>query len=402
MAAGVIVLVGRDAVVQLFLTLLGAYLVYEGVAAILRVIHREPAPKRGATGARPPPPRAGRGRGRGDRDRDRGLHRRRGHHDRRPARPGCNGHQELCDTTIDELVLPATHNSMAVPLPGWFAAEQDAPIADQLRDGVRGLLIDTHYGDKLPDGRVRTEIGSASKLRQLQEGEDGVSPQAVDAALRIRDRLVGSGPGKRGMYLCHTFCEIGATPLAPVLDDLRDFLVANPDEFVTVINEDYVKPADFTKAVEDAGLGDLVYRGPVSGEWPTLREAIDRGWRVLFLAENEAGAQPWYHPAFKSIVEDTPYTFPSARQLTDPDGLAKTCEPNRGPEGAPLFLVNHWVSTDPTPRPSDATKVNAREPLLRRMRECERVRDHLPNLVAVNFYRRGDVFGVVDELNGVR
>ena len=64
--------------------------------------------------------------------------------------------------------------------------------------------------------------------------------------------------------------------------------------------------------------------------------------------------------------------------------------------------MNHWVSTDPTPRPSDATKVNAREPLLRRMRECERVRDHLPNLVAVNFYRRGDVFGVVDELNGVR
>ena len=64
--------------------------------------------------------------------------------------------------------------------------------------------------------------------------------------------------------------------------------------------------------------------------------------------------------------------------------------------------MNHWVSADPTPRPSDATKVNAREPLLRRMRECERVRRHLPNLVAVNFYRRGDVFGVVDELNGVR
>ena len=87
-AAGVIVLVGRDAVVQLFLTLLGAYLVYEGVAAILRVIHREPAPERGATGARSPPLRAGRGRGRGDRDRDRGLHRRRGHHDRRARPPG--------------------------------------------------------------------------------------------------------------------------------------------------------------------------------------------------------------------------------------------------------------------------------------------------------------------------
>jgi hypothetical protein len=36
------------------------------------------------------------------------------------------------------------------------------------------------------------------------------------------------------------------------------------------------------------------------------------------------------------------------------------------------------------------------------MRACERLRGHIPNLVAVNFYRRGDTFGVVDELNGVR
>jgi hypothetical protein len=60
------------------------------------------------------------------------------------------------------------------------------------------------------------------------------------------------------------------------------------------------------------------------------------------------------------------------------------------------------VSTDPTPRPSDATKVNARDALLGRLRECERLRGQLPNLVAMNFYRRGDLFGVVDELNGIR
>jgi hypothetical protein len=36
------------------------------------------------------------------------------------------------------------------------------------------------------------------------------------------------------------------------------------------------------------------------------------------------------------------------------------------------------------------------------MRECQRIRSHLPNLVAVNFYRTGDVFQVVDTLNGVK
>ena len=46
--------------------------------------------------------------------------------------------------------------------------------------------------------------------------------------------------------------------------------------------------------------------------------------------------------------------------------------------------------------------MNAYEPLLKRARDCQRIRKHLPNLVAVNFYREGDVFGVVDKLNGLR
>ena len=59
------------------------------------------------------------------------------------------------------------------------------------------------------------------------------------------------------------------------------------------------------------------------------------------------------------------------------------------------------MSTDPAPKPSDAAKVNAYAPLLARARECDRLRHHLPNLLAVNFYKRGDVFGVVDTLNGM-
>ena len=55
-----------------------------------------------------------------------------------------------------------------------------------------------------------------------------------------------------------------------MLDDLRDFLVAHPAEVLVVINQDYVTPADFVAAVKEARLDDLVYRGPVSGDWLTL------------------------------------------------------------------------------------------------------------------------------------
>ena len=53
------------------------------------------------------------------------------------------------------------------------------------------------------------------------------------------------------------------------------------------------------------------------------------------------------------------------------------------------------------PLPSNAAKVNAYKPMLARMRECQKVRHHFPNLVAVDFYRQGDLFGVVDTLNGL-
>ncbi|HEY3188111.1 MAG TPA: hypothetical protein VGJ70_11595 [Solirubrobacteraceae bacterium] len=401
-ALGVIVLVERDAVLQLLLAAAGAYLIYEGLSAVLRLVYRPPAPRTEA--ARAP-------------DRRRlaapliataliagtvaAFLANGGATTAAPAKGPCNGHGALCARSLARVALPATHNSMSVPLPGWFSAEQDRPIADQLRDGVRGLLLDTHYADRLPNGRVRTYFGSRDQLRR-QAAQDGVSSDAVDAALRLRERLGFAGQGKRGIYVCHSFCELGATPLASVLDDLHDFLLAHPDEVLVVINQDYVTPEDFVAAARTAGLADLAYGGPIDAMRPTLREMIDADRRVVFLAEHHAGAAPWYRSAYERATDETPYAFSKLSQLISPGSLEHSCRPNRGRAGAPLFLLNHWITTDPVPLPSNAAKVNAYDVLLARARECRRLRKHLPNLVAVNFYRRGDLFRVVDELNGVR
>jgi hypothetical protein len=313
---------------------------------------------------------------------------------------GCNGFKALCDRRLDQVVLPATHNAMSVPLPGWFSSEQETPIGTQLADGIRGLLLDTHYGDELTNGRVRTDFPEGSKPQQIAQ-QDGVSPDAVEAALRIRDRLGFSGKGKRGLYLCHTFCEIGATPLADGLTQIHDFLATHPNDVMVVINQDYVTPADFVEAIGDAGLTQYVFKDFDKKPWPTLQQMIDSNQRLVLLAENHAGAAPWYRLAYKSLTEETPYDFRRVSLLTSPSELAASCRPNRGPESAPLFLMNHWISTDPVPRPSDAAKVNAYGTLLARARECEKVRHHTINLLAVNFYREGDVFKVVNTLNGV-
>ena len=204
-------------------------------------------------------------------------------------------------------------------------------------------MIDTHYGDLLPNGKVRTYFGSHAELEKRAQ-VDGVSPAAVDAALRIRERLGFSGEGKRGMYLCHSFCELGATRLDSVLDDLRAFLVANPGAVVVVINQDYVKPKDFVEAVRDADLEELVYKGPVAARWDTLREMVDSNQRLVLMAENNAGGAPWYHPAYESITEETPYAFKKVAAAHEPGqaGQELRAEPRaRGRADLPREPLDH-------------------------------------------------------------
>ena len=186
-----------------------------------------------------------------------------------PTVSGCNGHAELCDRRLDEVALPATHNSMSVPLPGWFASLHEQPIERQLEDGVRGLLIDTHYADLLADGRTRTYFGSEEELQRVTQ-QDGVSPSSVEAALRLRERAGFRGSGERGMYLCHTFCELGSTPLADVLEDIHGFLVTHPADVLVIVNQDQVTPSDFVSAVADAGLAGYALEPPRGSAWPTL------------------------------------------------------------------------------------------------------------------------------------
>ena len=208
----------------------------------------------------------------------------------------CNGSTLLCDRPLNDVVFPATHNSFAsVTIPTFLFGQQDGTIEDQLRFGIRGFLIDTYYGFAT-GGRVRTDTVSMPKRdAAVQE----LGEPAVKAAESIRSRLGAQPTGGRGIYLCHTFCELGAVALGPVLSQLRAFLIANPGDVVILINQDEgPTPSDIAAAFERAGLTDLVYRGPL-GPFPTLRQMIDSGQRLVVMAENDAGDIPWYHAGLR-------------------------------------------------------------------------------------------------------
>ncbi|MBV9226406.1 MAG: hypothetical protein JOY85_20425 [Acidobacteriaceae bacterium] len=113
--------------------------------------------------------------------------------------------------------------------------------------------------------------------------------------------------------------------------------------------------------------------------------------RAGFFESGRPGVD-WLRPAYPTMQE-TPYSFHKPEEFS--------CRPNRGGTLGSLFLLNHWINTKPTPKPSKAAVVNVYSELLGRAEECEKERHHLPNIVAVDFYRMGDLLRVVNHLNGL-
>jgi hypothetical protein len=313
----------------------------------------------------------------------------------RPAPPSeaveagvCNGSSALCERPLDQVTFPGAHNAMsAADVPGWMFPQHERGVAAQLTDGIRAFLIDVHYG-RPAGANVVTDLDSETASRA--KFEEAVGAEGLAAALRIRDRFAGGDLGPRGLYLCHGFCELGAQPLAPWLATLADFLVQHPDEVVILVVEDYVTAADLASEFDKAGLSDLVYRGNGGAPWPALRTLIDARQRVVVMTESGRAGVPWILPAF-DVMQETPYKFRNPSELS--------CAANRGGTQGTLFQVNNWIDTTPAPKPSNAAIVNAYDALLARARRCQQERGLKPTILAVDFYRTGDVVGVARALN---
>jgi hypothetical protein len=287
---------------------------------------------------------------------------------RRPAK--CNGEARLCDRRFDRVVIPATHNSMSAASLGWTIPNQTRSIPRQLADGVRGFLIDTHYASRRADGKVYTEPNEQK------------TPTS-------------------GLYLCHEFCHIGATPLVTGLRWFAKYLKAHPRNVIVIVQEDHISPQDYASAVRKAGLERYVYRGKAGRPWPTLRTMIRRHHQVVMLAEQKAAGVSWEHRAYAGIVQETPYTFKQPALLTKSADWNHSCRANRGGKTASLFLMNHWSPSTPG-NPPDlalARKVNATKVLVGRATACHKRRGHWPTLVAVDQYTEGGLLAAVRRLN---
>ena len=260
----------------------------------------------------------------------------------------CNGHIELCGRRFNEVAFASTHNSHAAQAYGYngLNASQISGLDKQLDDGVRGFLLDVY----------------------------DYNGQHV---------------------LCHGPCQLSNTPHADWLNTLKTFLDAKRREVVAIIYQDDLSADQIAKDFADAGLEPYLYTHTLGREWPTLAAMIAANTRLVITAENGRPPPLWLHHVWDEGW-DTPYEFRSASQFN--------CELNRGTKGNSLFLVNHWLSGGIgsvfLPSEEGAKQVNKYDVLYARAQQCKQEGGQLPNFIAVDFYEHGDLFKVVDTING--
>ncbi|KAF8377570.1 hypothetical protein HHK36_030952 [Tetracentron sinense] len=287
------------------------------------------------------------------------------------TQPICTRAQAIIPTSIID-GLPfnkyswlVTHNSFSIvdapPLTGVQRVtfyNQDDSVTNQLRNGVRGLMLDMYDFDN-------------------------------------------------DIWLCHSFqgqCY-NITAFEPAINALKEveaFLSENPSEIVTIIIEDYVRtPKGLTKLFTDAGLLKYwfpVAQMPAKGEdWPTVTDMAQENHRLLVftsIASKEADEGIAYQ--WRYMVENQP----------GDGGVAQGSCPNRkesqplNSRSASLFLQNYFPTL---PIQAESCKEHSAA-LAGMVSTCYNAAGNLmPNFLAVNFYMRSDgggVFDAVDRMNG--
>jgi hypothetical protein len=304
----------------------------------------------------------------------------------------CNGYAQLCSKRLDQVVLVGTHNAMsAADSPGWFIANQQHGIAKQLDDGLRTFKISTHYGEGKA-GNVRTDIKA--------EGEraNRVSEKLTHEARAALQRFSGSvgfgkAKGKREVWLCHTLCELGATNAVGFFSTIRRFLENNPGNVIALFDEDYVSEASLEDAFKKARLFSHLAVLRAGQQMPTLGQLVRSQHNVLvFTQEPVSGRYPWDMYAFGGFIQDTPLGAVKPKQFT--------CKLSRGLSSSPLLMMNNWADVFP-PRRSPNLPLVKRSFIVKRARQCETERHHIPNLILTDFYDSGDVVGAARVLNGL-
>jgi len=369
---------------------------------------------------------------------------------------GCNGYKALCDRRYNEVAYAAAHN--ATSKGPSIVNNQDITLKELMNRGVRQIKIPIHwdkdYGNNRGEnpmachGIYRSQLykdyygamlgnigkkisGFFEKIKPVTKvikdipvpgahmtvGElpeninlylEGIKPLA-DMVQKGLPRLYGSSYTPAQLPFNSCALDPASQPLRAVLSDVKAFLDKNPRDIFTIKFENKIGVDVIEKELAAVGLDRYVHRQDVTKPWPTLGEMIASNKRLVLFARQPGtifsleGDYIW-GPAGAGgkpvLSANSPKNLKTINSMP-------TADPNfrnrlSGPKNK-LFNIMNIVTIGMGGWRSVAQKVNKRSFLRERVKELGKKAGVIPNYIDTDFTElpNGDVFDVVDELNGV-
>ncbi len=233
----------------------------------------------------------------------------------------------------------------------------------------------------------------------------GLEPVAV---LEHEARHITFGSSDKKAVVPFRPCDIdpSARPLWEVLDEMRGFLMDNPNEVVTFEIEDVTGNLDdIANEFEWAELIDYIHVQDKDELWPTLGEMVTSGKRLVVLINTKDTKKkyPWLTYT-GDFMWSSKWDYQTEEELLADRYLPKDNSNfqrrHEHPQNTLLSLANH-LTWGLAGNPIAAKEVNVTEVLKQRVENIAGQADSIPNFLGVDYVELGDVFDFVDRMNGV-
>ncbi len=370
----------------------------------------------------------------------------------KPDPNGCNGFFGLCSRRYNEVAYVHAHN--ATTRGPSVVNNQDISLSNLLSRGVRSIKIPIHWavdmgnqkgeGPTVAHGIYRPTLykhyyerfqgpllkklraffdkfelvikvmggisipGLYMKLRDIPPNVEmyieGLEPIAkiVEKGLPV---AYGNSTTPPGAKIPFTPCTLdpAARPLENVLKEIKTFLDSNPREVFTIMLEHTIPIDVIGVEFQKIGLDRYAHVQDKAKLWPTLQEMVESGKRLVVFG-SPTPTFPWILDRDNFFFE-TPYKFSSKSALAKSVTIKKNrnYEERNTPPKNKLCEISHFLTIGLAGLPGAADAVNKRSFLRKRVITICETQKVFPNFIGTDFTQRphGDVFDVVDEINGM-